>query len=138
MVLYFSSGILLNFTRCEFFLFIFIGPIIWNNNMVVPPCSRFSWDIINVSRTDGHGDGKEFSDSVRKWNAFKDNLPVSNSNRIITANKGIVFQSHLYGRGKDLCKSISDDVINGSRRCSCYCEWCLQVRSANRCYHGLH
>lgn len=62
--------------------------------------------------TDGKGDQKEFSKAVKRWKAFHANLLDGSSNKIATLNEGIVLQSHLYGRARDLCKSISDDVIN--------------------------
>lgn len=113
VVPYLFYGTVLCFRRYEFNFFIVVSPEICNNDTAVPLRPRFSWDIKNGPCTDGRGDQKEFSDAVRGWKAFHDNLPDCNSNKIIVVNQGIVLQPHLYGCARDICKSIPDDMING-------------------------
>lgn len=45
------------------------------------------------------------------WSAFQDELPDNNSNKIPTALRGIMLFSQLYGCARDICKTISMDVI---------------------------
>lgn len=61
--------------------------------------------------TDGKGDQEEYADSVKLWNYFHDKLPANNSNKIPVDLRGIMLQSALYGRAKDLCRQIGDEVI---------------------------
>lgn len=49
---------------------------------------------------------------MHRWCTLHDNIPNSNSNKIITLNQGIVLQSHLYGRACDICKFIPESIIN--------------------------
>ena len=77
----------------------------------LPSRPRFSWDIKAVPWTDGKGDQLEYAKAVKKWCAFHDKHHDSNSNKISLINRGIVLQSHLYGRAKDLCDCLEDDEI---------------------------
>lgn len=54
----------------------------------------------------------EFAESVLRWQAFHTNLSDGSSNKVSLKNQGIALLSHLYGRARDLCKPISDEVIN--------------------------
>lgn len=73
---------------------------------------RFSCDIKTVPWTDGRGDQTEFAESMGRWQAFHANLPDGYSNKIAANNQSIVLLSHLYGQARDLCRSISGDIIN--------------------------
>lgn len=84
----------------------------------VPSRPKFSWDIKNVPWTDGKGCQEDYSKAVHLWNKFHDRLPDSNSNKIPKELRGIMLQSQLYGRARDLCMTISDSDIqsnNGSK-----------------------
>ena len=61
--------------------------------------------------TDGKGNQEDYKDSVKLWSAFHDKLPVANANKIPDELRGIMLQSQLYGRAKDLCKKLSDVKI---------------------------
>lgn len=86
-----------------------MGPAMQHSNL--PSGPRFSWHIKAVPWTYRKGDQLEYAKAVKKWSAFHDNLQDSNSNKIPKIIRGIVLQSHLYGRAKDLCDSLDDDVI---------------------------
>ena len=73
---------------------------------------RFSWDIRCIPWTDGKGSQEEYVAAVKSWSSFHEQLPDSNSNKISKALRGIMLQSHLYGRAKDLCKDIPFDEIS--------------------------
>ena len=81
------------------------------DDRIIPSRPRFSWDIKSVPWTDGKGDQHEYYKSVNRWVSFQDNLPDSNSNKIDSKNRGIVLQSNLYGRAKDLCEGIDPTKI---------------------------
>lgn len=84
-------------------------PAMQQSNLQSRP--RLSWDIKYVPCTDGKGHQLEYAKAVKKWGALHDNLQDSNSNKISKINRGTVLQSHLYGRAKNLCYSIDDDII---------------------------
>ena len=81
------------------------------NNSALPSRPKFSWDVKNVPWTDGKGNQEDYKDSVKLWSAFHDKLPVANANKIPDELRGIMLQSQLYGRAKDLCKKLSDVTI---------------------------
>ena len=77
----------------------------------LPSRPRFSWDVKNVPWTDGKGNQEEYATSVRLWNTFHDKFPDSNSNKIPVTLRRIMLQFQLYGRARDICKSVSDTDI---------------------------
>ena len=81
------------------------------SNLDLPKRPRFSWDIRSVPWTDGKGDQAEYVAAVKSWSSFHDKLPDSNSNKIPQELRGIMLQSHLYGRAKDLCKDLLFEEI---------------------------
>lgn len=72
---------------------------------------RFSWDGKSFPWTDSKADQLEYDKDVKKWGAFHDNLQDAHSNKISKINCGIVLQSHLFDRAKDLCDSLDDYII---------------------------
>ena len=83
-------------------LFKVMGPE--SNNL--PSRPRFSWDIRTVPWTDGRGNQEQYAEGVSLWQAFQDTLADSNSNKEAKAARGIMLQSQLFGRARDLCKAI--------------------------------
>lgn len=77
----------------------------------LPQRPKFSWDIKNVPWTDGRGDQAEYASAVKLWSRFHDMLPDANSNKVPVGLRGIMLQSNLFGRAKDLCKVLSDAEI---------------------------
>lgn len=77
----------------------------------LPTRPRCPSDIKNVPWSDGKGNQEEYSSSVALWNALHDNLPESNSNKIPSSLRGILPQSQLYGRARDLCEGVPDALI---------------------------
>ena len=77
----------------------------------LPLRPRFAWDIRSVPWTDGRGNQDQYASAVALWKAFHDKLPDANSNKIPKDLQGIMLQSQLYGRARDLCKSIPDETI---------------------------
>ena len=77
----------------------------------VPSRPRFTWDIRNVPWTDGKGNQDDYRRSVTLWSSFHDKLPDSNSNKIPRDLRGIMLQSQLFGRAKDLCNGLDDMII---------------------------
>lgn len=49
--------------------------------------------------------------SVYRWFQFQDNLDANNSNKRNHRNRGMVLQSHLYRKAKDLSEGIPIDKI---------------------------
>lgn len=90
-----------------------IHPYSWTQKLttISSSSSRFSWDIKSWPYTDGKGDQIENENSIRRWYAFQDNLEDQKSHKISKQNARIVFLSHLYVCGKDLCQGIEDKVI---------------------------
>ena len=80
----------------------------------LPTRPRFSWDIRNVPWTDGKGNQEEYAKSVDLWDAFHNRLPDSNSHKITAELRGIMLQSQLYGRARDMCRSIPDSEIQSA------------------------
>lgn len=77
----------------------------------VPTRPKFSWDVKNAPWTDGKGPQEAYYKSVVLWKAFHDKLPAANSNKIPLDLQGIILQSQLYGRAIDICKKVSDELI---------------------------
>lgn len=48
------------------------------------------------------------------WEAFHNKLPDSNANKVPEELRGIMLQSNLFGRSKDLCKKVPDSVIQSA------------------------
>jgi len=71
-------------------------------------------DIRNVPWTDGKGNQEEYANSVSLWCAFHDKLPSSNSSKIPKELQGIMLQSQLYGRAKDLVKIAEAEKIQSA------------------------
>ena len=103
------------------------------SNFDLPKRPRFSWDIRSVPWTDGKGNQAEYVDAVKSWSSFQDKLPDSNSKKIPIVLRGIMLQSHLYGRAKDICQDLpfeeidSDEGVENMKnliqeRCSHYCK----------------
>lgn len=80
----------------------------------LPSRPRFSWDLKTVPWTDGKGNQEDYASSVSLWTAFHNKLPDTNSNKIPDELRGIMLQSQLFGRARDLCKKIPDDTIQSS------------------------
>lgn len=89
-----------------------MGPESSNN---LPSRPRFSWDIRTVPWTDGRGNQEQYAEAVSLWEAFQDTLADSNSNKVAKAARGIMLQSQLYGRARDLCKAIPDSTIRSDQ-----------------------
>lgn len=60
---------------------------------------------------DGRGNQEYYVKNVKLWASFHDRLPANNSNKIAEDLGGIALKSQLYGREKDICTGIPDDVI---------------------------
>lgn len=80
-------------------------------NESLPSRPKYAWDMRNAPWTDGRGDQSDYSIAVKQWKAFHDKLPPSNSNKIPSDLQGIILQSQLYGRAKDLCKALTDTEV---------------------------
>lgn len=87
-----------------------MGPAITQSEL--PKRPKFSWDIKSVPWTDGRGNQEEYANSVALWSAFHEKLPNNNSNKIPSELRGIMLQSQLFGRARDLVKKIDDEVIH--------------------------
>jgi len=77
----------------------------------LPSRPRFSWDSRNVPWTDGKGNQEEYANAVKLWKSFHDLLPATNPNKITPALQGIMLQSQLFGRARDLVKKIDPETI---------------------------
>ena len=85
-----------------------------NASSSLPSRPRFSWDLKSVPWTDGKGSQEEYASAVMLWSALHDKLPDSNSNKIPLELRGIMLQSQLYGRAKEICKKVSDSEIQSA------------------------
>lgn len=77
----------------------------------LPSRPRFAWDSKTVPWTDGKGDQEEYADSVSLWRAFHEKLPDNHGSKIPTELQGIMLQSQLFGRARDIVKLIDEKVI---------------------------
>ena len=78
----------------------------------VPSRPKFSWDMKNAPWTDGRGNQERFFTAVQQWCLFHSKLPDSNSNKIPASLQGMMLQSQLFGRARDIClKMSSDDIL---------------------------
>ena len=77
----------------------------------LPSRPRFLWDVKNAALTECKGIqvGSYISDVLRK--AFHDKLPRDNSKIIPLDLQDITLQSQLYVRVIDICKKVSEEVI---------------------------
>eukprot|EP00171_Calliarthron_tuberculosum_P022021 IDg22021t1 len=80
-----------------------------------PSRPKFSWDIRNVPWTDGKGSQDEYARSVSLWRKVHDMLPDTNANKIPAKLQGIMLQSQLFGRARDLCKSIPEKLLQSEQ-----------------------
>lgn len=80
-------------------------------SLSLPTRPKFSWDIKNSPWTDGVGSQECYAHSVKQWCLFHDRLPDNNANRIAPNVRGIILEANLYGRAKDLCKSITAEQL---------------------------
>ena len=81
----------------------------------LPHCPKFSWDTKNCPWTDGVGNQEPYAHAVKQWSLFHDGLSDNNSNKINKQLRGIVLEGNLYGRAKDLAKSISPTELSSER-----------------------
>lgn len=79
------------------------------NNL--PSCPRFSWEANSASWTDGKGDQEEYFNNLKLWEAFNEELPDTNGNKIPATLRAICLKSELYGRAKDICAGIKEDIL---------------------------
>ena len=88
-------------------LFIVMGP----DTADLPSRPRFSWDARCVPWTDGKGNQEEYARAVKMWRTFHNKLPDGHAAKILPSLQGIMLQSQLFGRARDLCMKISSDII---------------------------
>ena len=81
----------------------------------LPHRPKFSWDTKNCPWTDGVGNQEPYAHAVKQWSLFHDGLADNNSNKINKQLRGIVLEGNLYGRAKDLAKSISPTKLSSER-----------------------
>lgn len=63
---------------------------------------------------DGKGENREYADSVSQWIVFHNQFPNYNSNMITADLRVIMFHLNLFGRAKDLCKSIPTATLQSA------------------------
>ena len=83
--------------------------------MNLPHRPKFSWDTKNCPWTDGVGNQESYAHSVKQWSMFHDGLAENNLNKIAKKLRGIVLEGNLYGRAKDLVKSIQPEELSSER-----------------------
>lgn len=88
-----------------------MGPAPGSSSSDLPSRPRFSWDLKQAPWTDGKGDQSQYARSVKLWEAFHNELPANNSNKIAVNLRGIRLLSQLYGRAKSLCQNITNNVL---------------------------
>lgn len=91
--------------------FIVMGPLGNGGSSNGSQRPRFSWDMRKVPWTDDRGNQEEYANAVDLWSNFHDLLPVINASKIPSALQGIMLQSQLYGRARDLVKKIDPEDI---------------------------
>lgn len=57
---------------------------------------------------------EEYAFFLSLWSSIHDKLSGSNFNEILAELRGIVLQSRLYGRAKELCKNVPDFLIQST------------------------
>lgn len=79
----------------------------------LPSRPRFLWDGRNVPWTDGVGPQLRYAEAVAEWCKYHDRLPPASSNYTPKSVRGIVLKSQLFGRARDLVRSIDESLIDG-------------------------
>ena len=80
----------------------------------VPSRPRFYWDLRNVPWIDGKGNQEGYYDAVNAWRDCHNRLQDSNNNKIPSELQGIMLPAQLYGRAKNLCRTIDKSIIQSS------------------------
>lgn len=73
---------------------------------------RFSWNAQNVPWTDGIGDQVGYAESLFDRLTIHNNLDDNTSNKISKTTRGIVLISNLYGRARDMIRSVRQEVLD--------------------------
>lgn len=94
-----------DFRRFKIVHCINFAPINSTNNDL-PKRTWFSWVIRTVPRTDGWGIQEDHGNAVKIWPSFYNQLVDSDYSRIPKVIRGILLHSHLYGRTKDVAKTL--------------------------------
>ena len=77
----------------------------------LPMRPKFSWDLKSAPWKDGKGSQEQYAEAVSLWKLCHDNLPQNTSGKIPEKLQGIVLKSQLYGRARDLARSVPQDVL---------------------------
>lgn len=73
--------------------------------------AKYSWDTRICFWAHNLGDEKIYAPDDRRWSRYHDALPVRKFNRFRPELRRFTLQAQLFDRAKDLCQSISDDVL---------------------------
>ena len=82
-----------------------------NSSHELPNRPKFSWDGKTVPWTDGHGPQDRYAESVAEWSMYHDLLPMGNANRYDKKIRGTILKSQLFGRPRDLVRSIAAEDL---------------------------
>lgn len=77
----------------------------------LPSRPKFGWDTKNVPWTDGIGPQDRYAEAVQLWCCYHDMLPLNSTNRIAKKVRGILLKSQLFGRARDLVRSLDWSLI---------------------------
>ena len=79
---------------------------------------KFPWDLKSVPWTDGKSSQDQYAEAVSLWKLYHDTLPNNTSGKIPKKFQGTVLKSQLYGRARDLARSVPQELMvfdNGSK-----------------------
>ena len=77
----------------------------------LPMRPKFSWDLKSAPWTDGKGSQEQYAEAVSLWKLYHDTLPDNTSGKIPKKLQGIVLKSQLYGRARDLARSVPQEML---------------------------
>ena len=84
----------------------------------LPMRLKFSWDLKSAPWTDGKGSQDQYAEAFSLWKLYHGTLPDNTSGKIPKKLQGIVLKSQLYGRARDLARSVPQELMvsdNGSQ-----------------------
>ena len=99
-------------TLSVFVRFIVMGPGVTAAQISeLPKRPKFSWDLKTAPWTDGKGSQEQYAEAVELWKLYHDSLAEGTAGKIPKNLQGVVLKSQLYGRARDLARSVTQGEL---------------------------
>ena len=88
-----------------------MGPAHRSHTEELPSRPRFSLDAKSIPWTDGVGSQEQYAERVREWCRYHDLLANNCANKIPHNVRGTLLKTQLFGRARDLVRSLDPALI---------------------------